>query len=185
MTLAITDALTGLPNRRYLTNHLNAHIGREGRSTKPLAVMMVDIDHFKAVNDTYGHPVGDEVLRTVANRLSRELRGYDTVARWGGEEFAVVLPDAGPAAAAGVAERLRSAVGSHAVAVSAAIGEIKVTVSIGVAIEERGRTTGQELLAAADAALYEAKRTGRNRVSIAPSPADVNAEPALELRAAG
>ena len=74
MTLAITDALTGLPNRRYLTNHLNAHIGREGRSTKPLAVMMVDIDHFKAVNDTYGHPVGDEVLRTVANRLSRELQ---------------------------------------------------------------------------------------------------------------
>jgi two-component system, cell cycle response regulator len=191
VAMAITDGLTGLHNRRYLSNHLTALIEREARLAKPLAVMMIDIDHFKSVNDTHGHPAGDEVLRAVANRLSCELRGYDTVARWGGEEFAVVLPDANAAVASVVAERLRNAVASNAVAVSAPVGEVKVTVSVGVAVAERGRASGEQLIASADGALYEAKRSGRNRVVMTTHRSDAAAPPAsepphsLDLRVAG
>ncbi len=164
ISLALTDSLTGLHNRRYLTSHLAALFERAERVQKPLAVLMIDIDHFKPVNDTYGHAVGDEVLRVVANRLSQHLRSFDTVARWGGEEFVVVMPEADGTVAAAVAERLRRKVAGQKIPVSALVGEIAVAVSIGVAVTGPGVASGDDLLKAADAALYAAKRSGRNRV---------------------
>ena len=164
ISLALTDSLTGLHNRRYLGMHLAALAERAAKSGKPLATLMVDIDRFKLVNDTYGHAVGDEVLRAVANRLSQHLRGFDTVARWGGEEFVIVMPETDGAVAASVADRLRRKVAGARVAVSAPVAELAVTVSIGVAATGPGVGSPEDLLRAADGALYEAKRTGRNRV---------------------
>jgi two-component system cell cycle response regulator len=164
ISLALTDSLTGLHNRRYLNMHLAALAERASKSGKPLAALMVDIDRFKLVNDTYGHAVGDELLRAVANRLSQHLRGFDTVARWGGEEFVIVMPETDGAVAASVADRLRRKVAGARVAVSAPVAELAVTVSIGVAATGPGVNSPEDLLRAADAALYEAKRTGRNRV---------------------
>jgi two-component system cell cycle response regulator len=134
-------------------------------SGKALGLLLVDIDHFKSVNDTHGHAVGDEVLRAVANRLSRHLRGFDTVARWGGEEFVVVMPEANLQVASSVAERLRRKVASGPVAVSNGAAELTVTVSIGVAVTGPGTETMDNLLRAADEAMYAAKRGGRNRIA--------------------
>ncbi len=164
MSLALTDTLTGLYNRRYASSHLSTLIEQARTSGKSLGLLLVDIDHFKSVNDTHGHAVGDEVLRAVANRLSRHLRGFDTVARWGGEEFVVVMPEANLQVASSVAERLRRKVASGPVAVSNGTIELTVTVSIGVAVTGPGAETMDTLLHAADAAMYAAKRGGRNRV---------------------
>ena len=164
ISLALTDSLTGLHNRRYLSIHLASLAERAQRMGKPLSVLMVDIDRFKGINDTHGHAAGDEVLRTVANRLSQQLRGFDTVARWGGEEFVVVMPETNGAVAASVADRLRRKIAASPVSLSSAAGDVPVTVSIGVAASENGATTPEDLLRAADQALYAAKRGGRNRV---------------------
>jgi diguanylate cyclase (GGDEF)-like protein len=162
---ANVDALTGLPNRRYL-DELVATAGPRRRSVERLGVLMIDIDHFKRLNDTYGHQAGDHVLRLVAEQLGAAIRADDTAARYGGEEFAVVLRRASPEQAVEVAERIRrniwaippSALGTHEA----------VSVSIGVAVAHGGEgQTAESLLGAADAALYRAKREGRNRVVLA------------------
>ena len=164
VALALIDSLTGLYNRRYLTAHLAALMDRGLRTKKPLALLMVDVDHFKKVNDSYGHAVGDEVLMAVADRLSRHLRSFDTVARWGGEEFVVIMPEAETRVAMAVAERLRTKMSEQPVTVRHAVGKLNVTVRIGVAIAGDDITTPDDLLRAADSAMYEAKRQGRDRI---------------------
>ncbi|MDE1146620.1 MAG: PleD family two-component system response regulator [Azospirillaceae bacterium] len=168
LSLALTDSLTGLFNRRYLSAHLPRLLDRGGDNHKPVAALLFDIDHFKVVNDTYGHGVGDEVLKEVALRASRNLRNFDLVARLGGEEFVVVMPDTDLAAGVLVAERLRRRIAETPFPVTADVGEITVTISVGVAVAtgapDSRTETGDGLLRRADMALYEAKRAGRNRV---------------------
>jgi two-component system, cell cycle response regulator len=163
LSMALTDSLTGVFNRRYVSAHLPRLLERSWESQKPVAILMFDIDHFKTVNDTYGHGVGDEVLREVASRTNRNLRNFDLVARYGGEEFIVVMPDTDRDAAFAVAERLRRRVGEETFPVSASVGEITVTVSIGVAVVDGVGDTADAILKRADDALYQAKRSGRNR----------------------
>ncbi len=165
LSLALTDSLTGLFNRRYLTAHLARLIGRLGTTPRqPVSIVLIDIDHFKAVNDQLGHAAGDDVLKAVARRLSGRLRATDTVARYGGEEFVVVLPDSPLETAAAVAERLRRAVAEAPVSLSDGSGTVPVTISLGVASTEDPEDMPGDLLRRADAALYEAKRRGRDRV---------------------
>lgn len=160
--LAATDALTGLMNRRRFFQRLEAEVARAARFSRPLSVAMVDVDHFKRVNDTYGHATGDAVLRAVAQTLREALRAMDAVGRVGGEEFAVLLPETGLEAAAGVLERIRQAVAG--LEVMAADGrQVRVTVSAGVAAWQAGEEA-EAALRRADAALYAAKSAGRNRV---------------------
>jgi two-component system, cell cycle response regulator len=163
LSMALTDSLTGVFNRRYVSAHLPRLLERSWESQKPVAILMYDIDHFKTVNDTYGHGVGDEVLREVAARTNRNLRNFDLVARYGGEEFIVVMPDTDREAAFAVAERLRRRVGEEPFGVSASVGEITVTISIGVAVVDGEGDTADAILKRADDALYQAKRSGRNR----------------------
>lgn len=162
MRLATTDAVTGLYNRHYMTHHLSSMIARARASARPVALMMVDIDYFKKINDTWGHAAGDKALRVVADRLAANVRGVDLSARYGGEEFVVVMPDTDLASATAVAERLRSTVADDPV--SAGDHQLPVTVSIGVAVLKDEDEDGMALLSRADHALYAAKRAGRNRV---------------------
>ena len=164
LSLALTDSLTGCFNRRYVTAHLPRLLDRAADSNKPVSILMFDIDHFKRVNDTYGHDVGDEVLREVAVRASRNLRNFDMVARLGGEEFVVIMPDTDGEAALMVAERLRNRIGDTPFEISAPVAGITVTVSVGVAVGGRVGDTVDTLIKRSDEALYEAKRNGRNRV---------------------
>ncbi len=165
---AMVDALTGLYNRRWLEDALPRFANRFARGEQSLALLMVDVDHFKRVNDELGHPAGDATLVAVAHTLKSACRPTDLVARYGGEEFAVILPDTGPRAALGVAERLRSAV--SLAPVRDAEGKLlpSVTVSIGAAILDRSEPSPAQLVARADAALYASKQGGRNRVTMAP-----------------
>ncbi|WP_029007018.1 PleD family two-component system response regulator [Azospirillum halopraeferens] len=164
LSMALTDSLTGVFNRRYVNAHLPRLLERAIDNHKPVSVLMFDIDHFKAVNDTFGHDVGDGVLKEVADRSSRNLRTFDLVARLGGEEFLVILPDTDGEAALAVAERLRGRIGDAPFAISAPPGAIGVTVSIGVAVGGRLGDTAEGLIKRADEALYEAKHRGRNCV---------------------
>ncbi|MGQ9367327.1 PleD family two-component system response regulator [Azospirillum sp. ST 5-10] len=164
LSMALTDSLTGVFNRRYVNAHLPRLLERAIDSHKPVSVLMFDIDHFKVVNDTYGHDVGDGVLKEVAERSSRNLRTFDLVARLGGEEFLVVLPDTDGDAALIVAERLRARIGDAPFAIPAPVGEIAVTVSIGVSAGGRLGDTAESLIKRADEALYAAKAKGRNCV---------------------
>ena len=160
--LAATDALTGLFNRRYLDGALERELARAIRSDSNLALLMLDIDHFKSFNDTYGHAMGDLVLKKVATTLSDGLRQADVLARFGGEEFVVVLPQVTAADALDSAERIRAAVARANIHPG---GEKKgVTVSIGLAMFHDQSHTAGTLLEAADQALYRAKNLGRNRV---------------------
>jgi diguanylate cyclase (GGDEF)-like protein len=163
--LAVTDGLTGLYNHRRFQETLVQEVARASRSGRPLAVLMVDVDHFKVFNDSMGHPAGDELLRRLAHVLSGELRGTDFLSRYGGEEFGLILPDSGKAEALQAAERLRVAVERDL----NKDGEFKqkVTVSIGVASYKLDGDGAQALLAAADRALYVAKHKGRNQVAVA------------------
>ena len=164
LSLALTDSLTGLHNRRYLFTHLDGLMQRMADSNKPLALLMVDIDHFKQVNDTHGHAAGDEVLCEVANRIARDVRGFDLVARYGGEEFVVVMPDTSMDIAIAVADRICKIVAADPVPLSESEERIAVTVSIGVARTDGLEKSPNALLKSADDALYQAKTEGRNRV---------------------
>ncbi|MGI8622432.1 MAG: GGDEF domain-containing response regulator [Solirubrobacteraceae bacterium] len=158
---AMTDPLTGLANRRHGYAELDRLVASSHRHGRSLAVLLADIDHFKSVNDTYGHDAGDAVLREAARRLSKAVRSTDLAVRWGGEEFVGLLPDASHAYAEEVAERIRTAVADPPFATGA--GSLHATVSVGWAMLSEGET-GMDLVARADAALYEAKRRGRNAV---------------------
>jgi two-component system cell cycle response regulator len=165
---AIRDGLTGLYNRSAILATLESELARSLREGRPLGVVLADIDHFKRINDTHGHLVGDAVLREVACRLRDVLRPYDSVGRYGGEEFLLVLPGCDGPTAAGLAERLRQCVAAETV--STEEGEVPVALSLGVAAwEGEGEVDTIGLLRSADEALYSAKRTGRNRTVLAPA----------------
>jgi diguanylate cyclase (GGDEF)-like protein len=168
--LATTDGLTGLTNRRTLNTQLVARVREAQRYHRPLSLLLLDIDHFKKVNDTHGHPAGDAVLRGVSAVARAQARETDLVARYGGEELAVVLPETDAAGARAIAERLRAAVEGTAHATTEQ-GSLRVTVSVGVATWPGGGQTPDELLTTADRALYRAKQTGRNRVESGPGKA--------------
>lgn len=163
MELSNTDPLTHLSNRRFLMKTLEKELQRCERSQKPMALIMVDVDHFKPVNDTYGHQQGDVVLQTLADQMKAHLRDYDLAARFGGEEFALVLPETALAEAVQVAERLRVAISE--LRIPADHNEIRLTISLGVATYPHPKVrTVDNLILEADRALYNAKERGRNRV---------------------
>ncbi len=164
VTMAITDPLTGLYNRRYMESHLATLVGQAGETGRSLSLLVLDIDHFKAVNDTHGHDVGDEVLREFSGRVRRAVRGIDLVCRLGGEEFVVVMPETDLAHGIGVGERIRQAIATEAFACDENGAALNITVSIGIAAIEHAEDTSDSLLKRADRALYAAKREGRNRV---------------------
>ncbi len=162
MALAVTDELTSLYNRRYFDRHAAIMLDRAQEQERDMAVMLIDMDFFKAVNDNHGHDVGDAVLREFANRLRRNIRGVDLACRFGGEEFVVLMPDTDFRQAQGVAERVRTAVAERPFEVGNR--PLQVTVSVGVALNEGDADTPELMLKRADVALYRAKREGRNRV---------------------
>jgi two-component system cell cycle response regulator len=164
LEMAITDQLTGLHNRRYMARHLDTLIANARKAERPLAFVILDIDDFKTVNDTYGHDIGDEVLKEFAARIAANTRGIDLACRYGGEEFVVVMPDTDVSAACAISERLRQTVEANPVKISRAPGLLNVTISIGIAKMEGAEDTAETLLHRADQALYRAKRSGRNRV---------------------
>jgi diguanylate cyclase (GGDEF)-like protein len=161
--LATRDSLTGLYRRTVFDERLALEASRSVREGSPFSVLMLDIDNFKSINDTYGHPAGDEVLRAVAEALINNSRKLDTVARYGGEEFAVLLPATDSAGAMVVAEKMRSAVASLVIPIQDR--ELQVTISIGTATSQKG-IASTELLTHSDQALYSAKRSGKNRVHL-------------------
>jgi two-component system cell cycle response regulator len=161
--LAMTDPLTGLYNRRYLDAHLKSLVERAGADRRSVCLLLFDIDHFKGINDTYGHDAGDDVLRDFCNRLRRGVRGIDLVARYGGEEFVLVMPETDATFAAAVAERLRSDVEKVDFTTRSGLS-FPVTVSIGLAEWQGPGDSAEALVKRADQALYSAKRAGRNRV---------------------
>ena len=164
LALAVTDSLTGLHNRRYMVSHLDTLMERGRESGRPVALLIMDIDHFKNVNDNYGHAVGDEVLQEFAERIKRNVRGIDLAVRYGGEEFVVVLPETDLEVAKMVAERLRQNVAEEPFEVSADVGTITVTASIGGTVYDGTEVSTDGLLRRADEALYTAKNQGRNQV---------------------
>lgn len=174
--LSLTDTLTGTMNRRGTTNELEQALSASSRSESPFAVILIDLDHFKMINDHHGHEAGDAVLTTVARALTDSVRGSDSVGRWGGEEFLAVLPDTGVAGARFVAERIANAIKS-AVVYCRGGREIRITATLGVAIYDPGTNTlppdeaRTTLLADADAALYEGKAAGRDQIVFAALPA--------------
>lgn len=161
--LSITDGLTNLYNHRYFQDELSRAFEESARYERPLSLAMADIDFFKKVNDSYGHAVGDEVLKAVARMFKESSRTTDLVARYGGEEFAVMMPETDIASALTFAEKLRALVESSPVETQA--GQLRVTVSIGVAtVPHPNIHAAKELIVIADGALYRAKDAGRNRV---------------------
>ncbi|MET0227020.1 MAG: GGDEF domain-containing protein [Dokdonella sp.] len=161
--LATVDPLTGLYNRRQFLELLEKELARSANHRRPLTLLIIDLDHFKSINDRFGHPVGDVVLKRVATALQGNAREEFIIARIGGEEFAVVLPEHGVEAAAQFAGRLCDAVGTLDMA-NSQIGPQRVTVSIGVAPWQQGMANVSDLMRAADLQLYRAKQSGRNRV---------------------
>ncbi len=164
LEMAITDQLTGLHNRRYMSRHLDTLITDAKKNSRPLAFVIMDIDFFKQVNDTYGHDIGDEVLKEFAARINANVRGVDLACRYGGEEFVVAMPDTDMAFATNIAERLRHSIETTPVKISRNPGHLNITISIGIARCEGESDTAEQLLHRADQALYRAKRTGRNKV---------------------
>jgi diguanylate cyclase (GGDEF)-like protein len=160
--LAAIDGMTGLNNRRTFLTLAETEWTRFRRHSRPMALLMCDIDHFKSVNDTYGHDVGDDVIKTVADILQKQKRASDIAGRLGGEEFALVLPEATLDSAVAADERLRKLVADHVI--TAGGTRIAVTISVGASICHAATTGVEELIKQADLALYEAKRSGRNRV---------------------
>ncbi len=162
--LSITDDLTRIFNRRYFNQRFEREIQRAQRYNRALSIIMVDIDFFKQFNDTYGHLVGDEVLRNTARVLEKNLRQADIVARFGGEEFVILLPETNKSKARRVAEKLRSAVEKHRFKAEGNEEKLQITVSLGVASFPEDSLKAENILAHADKALYMAKAAGRNQV---------------------
>ena len=163
MEMAITDGLTGLYNRRFMTTHLDQTLDQAHRQGRSLAVLIADMDHFKSVNDTYGHDAGDAVLKELAERMRGSVRGVDLVCRYGGEEFVVILPDTDLDTAGIVAERIRSRVAGSPFRLPD--GQmLDRTVSLGIGALQTAVDTVETILKRADGALYVAKSNGRNRV---------------------
>ena len=167
LKLAVIDPLTGIYNRRYASQHMNRVMERARETDGVFAVMMIDLDKFKSINDRFGHDAGDAVLREFSRRLQENIRGVDLVARFGGEEFFVAMPDVDQHAAAHAAERIRRAIEGAPVLLPGG-GEVEVTVSIGVAIATAADVDAEAIIKRADCALYASKESGRNRVSFAP-----------------
>ena len=164
--LSSRDPLTGLANRRHFELMLASEVDRVARAGEPALVLMIDIDHFKKVNDAHGHPAGDEVLRAVASALHECIRPMDTVARFGGEEFAMILPNCGPSFAQAVAERIRLRVRAMTIAIGPGV-DVRVTVSIGGAFAPQWvRSSPLLWVERADQQLYRAKSEGRNRACL-------------------
>ena len=162
--MAITDGLTGLYNRRYMETHLGSLVEQAGSRGKPLTILVLDIDYFKAINDTHGHDAGDDVLREFATRIRKSIRGIDLACRLGGEEFVIVMPETDMAVATIVAERLRRRIASEPFGIAQGARAINVTISIGIATLDTADDNASTILKRADQALYRAKRAGRNRV---------------------
>ncbi len=161
--MAITDALTGLYNRRYMESHVGTLVEQASSRGKPLTVLVLDIDYFKSINDSWGHDAGDDVLREFALRIKKSIRGIDLACRYGGEEFVVVMPETDMAVATVVAERLRRRIATEPFPIQQGARMIEVTISVGIAALGKGDTAAG-VLKRADQALYRAKRDGRNRV---------------------
>jgi len=169
---ATHDALTGVANRAVILETLRREQSRQEREGGSFGLIIADIDHFKNVNDTYGHLAGDSVLKAVTKTMETTLRPYDSVGRYGGEEFLIVVPRSDATAALSVAERIRKAIAAKPVQTDA--GEVQVTASLGVAASmEPSRSDSKALLQLADEALYRAKQNGRNRSELALAPAPV------------
>jgi diguanylate cyclase (GGDEF)-like protein len=165
----ITDPLSGVYNRRYLDRRLEEEFERGRRYEMPLSILMIDVDHFKQINDQFGHQAGDHVLGFLGNLTLNSIRASDISARFGGDEFLIIAPNAPVSMADTLAERIRLHVESHILALPSAPGkpqETRVTVSIGVATSNQKTDTIQKLIRDADAALYCAKQAGRNRVAV-------------------
>jgi two-component system, cell cycle response regulator len=161
---AITDALTGLHNRRYMESHLGTLVEQASARGKPLCILVLDIDFFKAVNDSHGHAAGDDVLKEFSRRLKKAVRGIDLACRYGGEEFVVVMPDTDIGTATTVAERLRRRIASEPFPINQGSRTVQVTISIGIAALHSCEDKAADIVKRADQALYRAKRDGRNRV---------------------
>jgi len=166
--LSLTDGMTGLWNRRNFDLRLESELSRAVRFSEPFAVVFVELDQMKSVNDRHGHQAGDTVLIELARRLTEAVREVDLVARWGGDEFTLLLPKTGLAGALLLAEKIRTAVGATPFALET--GSLYLTISVGVSAYPEHGSSGKDLVAAADAAMYRAKAGGRNRVEHAPGP---------------
>jgi diguanylate cyclase (GGDEF)-like protein len=178
-TLAVTDSLTGLFNRRRFETILGLEFKKASRYLSPLSCMMIDIDHFKLVNDEYGHRIGDVILKETAQLILKSIREVDAAARWGGEEFSVLIPNTSKQNAQTPAQRILKSIAHHAFP---EIGDRRVTVSIGIAdILNPLIDTEDKLVNAADLAMYEAKRNGRNRIEVSPD----GTKPAQEKKKIG
>jgi len=162
--LAIHDALTGLFNRHYLSERLDAEYSRAERASHPISFLLMDIDHFKDINDTYGHQAGDYALKTIAQIIMSQIRKSDIACRFGGEEFMIILPDTGVESAVQKADAFRQSISDRVYEFGGK--EFSITISIGIAVYPIHGTENDRILSKADAALYEAKRAGRNRVVI-------------------
>lgn len=167
LSMAITDNLTGLYNRHYLNQHLDNMIREALTYNKPLSLMIMDMDHFKEVNDTYGHDCGDQVLKQLANIITADVRSSDLAARFGGEEFVILMPGTPLKAAADVAERIRRHVEAAEFIINHEVGMIRKTTSIGLSTLSPMGDSGDALLKRADEALYACKHSGRNCVKVA------------------
>ncbi len=163
--LSLQDGLTGIANARSFRATLDRELDRAGRTQEPLTLILADLDHFKTINDTYGHPAGDQVLRVIARRLKDNLRPMDTIARYGGEEFALILPNSSVTSLGRVAERLRLCVAQEPVILPDGT-KLHVTASFGVASSQPwAMLSASALIDCADRHLYLAKTRGRNQVS--------------------
>jgi len=161
--LALLDSLTGVGNRRYAEMNLDFRLAEQERYGWPFGMLFIDIDHFKAINDSYGHDVGDAVLRMTAKTLSNSLRSFDTVCRWGGEEFVAIIINVGPSQLGTVCEKLRAMMEQSSISLDSKI--INATVSIGATIAKEGDSV-DSLVHRADELMYRSKQEGRNRISI-------------------